>query len=205
MSTPFVQQLSGLIHEFFLSYKAPSWFYVGPALKLFKIQHFHGLSNLDEDFLRFFFKDDVNLLKLIPEMRYCHHQLIILLLKEEYNLASCSACGAISKMHRYNFRRRIDSYSNLSQPELNGIYKRLKKFFINLFLKCCAGVEEDLDGENIPILTDQEKEVEEKERSIDEVDKAEQLQMDTIQSCVSEEEECLILSVCDDDKKEINN
>jgi len=128
MSTPFVQQLSGLIHEFFLSYKAPSWFYVGPALKLFKIQHFHGLSNLDEDFLRFFFKDDVNLLKLIPEMRYCHHQLIILLLKEEYNLASCSACGAISKMHRYNFRRRIDSYSNLSQPELNGIYKRLKNF-----------------------------------------------------------------------------
>jgi len=54
-------------------------------------------------------------------------------------------------------------------------------------------------------LTDQEKEVEEKERSIDEVDKAEQLQMDTIQSCISEEEECLILSVCDDDKKEINN
>jgi len=126
-------------------------------------------------------------------------------MKEEYNLVSCSACGAYLSMHRFNYRRRIDSYSNLSQPECqNGIYKKFKHFFKNLFLKCCAGVEESLDGESILTLTDQEKEVE--ERSIDEVDKVEQIRMDTIQNDVGEEEEeYLIISVCDDDKKEINN
>lgn len=111
--TPLEHQIAGYIQDFFMDNKAPSWKIIGPALRKFDCQRLYGATTLDDEFLKILFKDDKVLSKMIPELRFRHHQLIILLMKEEYNLINCQRCGDYSRLVAYNFRRRFESAQSL--------------------------------------------------------------------------------------------
>jgi len=66
-----------------------------------------GGEILPDEFLKVLFENDHVLKKLIPEMTYAHHQMIQMLLKEEYLLTACPECGFYSRNVAFNWRKRF--------------------------------------------------------------------------------------------------
>lgn len=105
--------LTGYITDFFLDNKAPTWQVLGTALKNYNVNRLFGGEVLPEDFLKVLFNNDEILLMQIPEYGYRHHQLIIMLIKEEYSLTTCPDCGYYSRSIGFNWRRRFQSSHDL--------------------------------------------------------------------------------------------
>lgn len=89
--------------------QAPSWKKIAPALKEFRVQNLFGGEILPEDFLKVLFAHDEILLKQIPEFVYRHHQIIMMMMKEEYSLTNCVECGYYCRSIGFNWRRRFQS------------------------------------------------------------------------------------------------
>ncbi len=109
--------LAGYIADFFMDNQAPPWLIVGPALKQYEVKTLFGCEMLPDDFLKVVFASDKMLIKRVPEFVYRHHQITMLLLKEEYNLQSCTECGTYSRSLAYNWRRRFESFQ---EPDKDG-------------------------------------------------------------------------------------
>jgi len=106
--------IAGYILDYFMDCFAPSWNEVGPAVKRFKIENLSGLEPLDEDFLQILFQNSTFLKLVIPEFSSRHHQLIAMLMKEEYSLHACGGCGLITRTICFNWRQCFDS---LHEPD----------------------------------------------------------------------------------------
>ncbi len=100
--------------------KAPTWRKVGSALKELKVQQLFGGDILPEEFLKILFNNDPMLLKLIPDFKYRHHQVITMLMKEEYSLSNCAECGHYSRNIGFNWRRRFLSTQEIDEWEVEG-------------------------------------------------------------------------------------
>lgn len=94
--------------------KAPTWQIVGPAMKRFDIKNLYGGDILPEDFLKILFAKDETLLKQIPEFGFRHHQIVTMLMKEEFSLTSCTECGHYTRSIGFNWRRRFQSFNDLN-------------------------------------------------------------------------------------------
>lgn len=105
--------IAGYITDFFMDNKAPTWQIVGSALKKFDIKNLYGGEILPEDFLKILFADDETLLKQIPEFGFRHHQIVMILMKEEFSLTCCTECGHYNRSIGFNWRRRFQSFSEL--------------------------------------------------------------------------------------------
>lgn len=109
--------LVGYITDYFMNNSAPAWRQIGPALKRFDVKSLFAGEILPEDFLKMLFVNDETLLKQIPEFIYRHHQIIMMLMKEEYSLTSCIECGYYTRSVGFNWRRRFQSFQDLDEIE----------------------------------------------------------------------------------------
>ncbi len=107
--------LVGYITDYFMNNKAPTWKTVGSALKGFDVKSLFAGEILPDDFLKVLFVNDETLIKQISEFVYRHHQIIMMLMKEEYSLTSCTECGHYSRSVGFNWRRRFQSYQELDK------------------------------------------------------------------------------------------
>lgn len=92
-----IQALSGAILDYFENGKAPTWKDLSPSFAENNIDKFTGMERLSTDFLKCVFKNSEDIIDKIQFFKDHHHFLVILLLKDEYCLESCSHCGYISR------------------------------------------------------------------------------------------------------------
>lgn len=90
-----VQAVSGLILDYFIDGKAPSWKEMISAFIRDKITKLNGTEKLSEEFLFQLFKNSEDITKQIEFFNHHHHFLIFLMLKEEYCMESCYECGYV--------------------------------------------------------------------------------------------------------------
>jgi hypothetical protein len=100
--------ISGYIANFFFNNEAPSWKTTATALSHHGVKTFFGFETLPDSFLQVLFQSNSTLLKIIPELTYRNHQLIMMFLKEEYSLSNCAECGYFVRSTGFNWRRRFE-------------------------------------------------------------------------------------------------
>lgn len=88
---------AGFITEFFTAGRAPAWKDVSEALSANAIDKMTGTEYLPDSFLEVLFKDNAEMIKIIPELGFSNHQLIQQFVIFEYNLDNCRSCGCFSK------------------------------------------------------------------------------------------------------------
>ncbi len=101
--------ISGYISNFFFNNEAPSWKSTALALRHHGVKTFFGFETLPDSFLNFLFRSNSTLLKVVPELTYRHHQLVLMFMKEEYSLSNCAECGYFIRSTGFNWRRRFES------------------------------------------------------------------------------------------------
>jgi hypothetical protein len=88
-----VQLISGMILDYFIESKAPSWAEMSGEFIKYNITKLTGMEHLSEEFLKTLFKNNQDIVEKIEFFKDHHYLLIILLLKEEYLLDACFECG----------------------------------------------------------------------------------------------------------------
>lgn len=111
--------IAGYIFEYFLDGKAPGWHQVGPALKEYDVSQLYGYETLPTEFLKVLFINNPHLLRVISDSGFnCrHHQIAIMLMKEEYSLSNCLECGHYTRNVGFNWRRRFASFQEFDEWE----------------------------------------------------------------------------------------
>jgi|688.fasta_scaffold245566_2 hypothetical protein len=88
-----VQLISGMILDYFIENKAPSWTEMYSEFINYNITKLTGMEHLSEEFLKILFKNDQDIIEKLEFFKDHHYLLTVLLLKEEYSLSACFECG----------------------------------------------------------------------------------------------------------------
>lgn len=103
-----VQAISGLILDYFIEGRAPTWKEMIPVFTRDKIVKLNGMEKLSEVFLIQLFKNSEEIRNKIEVFNHHHHFLVILMLKEEYSLETCYDCGYICRKVGVNVEDEYD-------------------------------------------------------------------------------------------------